>query len=258
MNEKHLFCSSEFEDHKKINSGGRGFYNEFGIDSAIGYDECQAGQRFHKIGTGMLTKDTEPYFFLKNYDVLPAVIEFELLGEKVVFTVKSSELNGYAYHLKKSVMLDNSSFSIKYELENTGIKPFRTSEYVHNFLCLNGRTINEDYSLKFPFIINPATFTETVNRLSQVSFENDMVNWNSDIAEPFFFSNMNSKTKESSWWELIQKKERIGVKESCYGKVNKVNLWGTRHVVSPELFHPIDLNPGEKECWIRTFDFFNT
>ncbi|MEO0473062.1 MAG: hypothetical protein AAF206_25835, partial [Bacteroidota bacterium] len=31
---------------------GRGFYNEFGIDTALGFNETSLGQWFHKIGVG--------------------------------------------------------------------------------------------------------------------------------------------------------------------------------------------------------------
>jgi hypothetical protein len=257
MNDKHTFCTSEFEEAHKINSGGRGFYNEFGIDAAIGYEECLPGQCFHKIGTGMLRRDTKPYHFLKQYDSLPVEIESEWQVAKVVFIVNSTNLNGYAYHLTKSIILEDSSFSINYELKNTGDKAILSNEYVHNFLALNGQAIHKGYTLKLPFTINPESFTETVNPMQTVEFKDALVKWNSEVTEPFFFSNMNSKEEEDYWWELVHEEERIGIRENCYGKVSKVNLWGTRHVVSPEVFHPIYLRPSEKDIWKRTFTFFD-
>jgi hypothetical protein len=257
MNERHTFCTNEFTDPGKIHIGGRGFNNEFGIVSPIGYEECFPGQWFHKIGTGMLKRDAEPYSFLKQYELLPVETEFESSFEKAVFTVKSTDLNGYAYNLIKTISLNNSSFSINYELINIGKKTFLTSEYVHNFLSLNGRPISKGYALGLSFKINQSSFSETVNPMQRVVFENSMVKWNSEVSEAFFFGDMNSAEHESCSWELTHSEEKIGIRETCYGNVNKVNLWGTRHVVSPEIFHLINLKPGEKDTWSRRFDFFN-
>ena len=56
---------------------GRGFYNEFGMENPIGYDEAKPGDWFHKIGIGLLQRDENPYSFLKNYPIKPAQFEVE-------------------------------------------------------------------------------------------------------------------------------------------------------------------------------------
>ncbi len=256
MNGEHTFCTSENLDKNLINSGGRGFYNEFGIESAIGFESSKPGESFHKIGVGLLKKDNDPYIFLKKYDFQPAKIETEFFSEKVIFTISSEEINGYAYKLCKSVILDNASFYIEYVLENTGTKAFSTSEYVHNFVSMNNEKIDSAYILKFPFRIEPSGFNESVNPMQKVSFIKNAVNWKSEVEEPFFFSPLNAEESDRCSWELVHENEKIGLRETCNGRVNKVNLWGTSHVVSPEVFHPIHLRPGEKDNWKRKFDFF--
>ena len=218
MNNRHQFCTSEFEDPSKINSGGRGFYNEFGIESAIGFDEFKPGERFHKIGVGLLKKDREPYFFINQYDIQPAHFETKFLSGNVLFTILSDEVNGYAYLLRKSIVLDNSSFSIEYSLKNTGDKAFHTSEYVHNFLSLNGSKIGPDYSLRFPFIIDESNFVETVNPLNELRFEKEFVKWNLEISETFYIGKMNSIEYNECSWELRNMKEKIGIREVCTGR----------------------------------------
>ena len=42
---------------------GRGLYNEFGIDSALGFEEAEIGEWFHKIGVGSLKKTKSEYHF---------------------------------------------------------------------------------------------------------------------------------------------------------------------------------------------------
>ena len=45
---------------------GKGFYNEFGIDTPLGFHETAIGGWFHKIGIGLLKKENEQYLFHKS------------------------------------------------------------------------------------------------------------------------------------------------------------------------------------------------
>ena len=116
---------------------GKGFYNEFGIDTALGFDEADIGGWFHKIGVGLLKKDDNKYLFDKNYEIEPA--EFKIISKPNSLTIscKSKIINGYSYLLRKEIDLHNSSFTIKYFLQNTGEKDIITNEYVHNFTAIN-------------------------------------------------------------------------------------------------------------------------
>ncbi len=38
---------------------------------------------------------------------------------------------------------------------------------------------------------------------------------------------------------------------------NKVNLWGNKHVISPELFINLNIMPGESFKWNRTYSVRN-
>ena len=116
---------------------GRGLHNEFGITKCIGYDDCAVGEWFPKIGTGWLRKDEEPYFFYTEYPLEELSFDCEVSGKSEVrFTCESGERNGYAYRYVKTITLADSSFTIRYAIENLGSKPLETDEYVHNFLCV--------------------------------------------------------------------------------------------------------------------------
>jgi hypothetical protein len=257
LNGKHSFCTSETDNPLYLDSRGRGFYNEFGIDLPIGYDACMPGERFHKIGAGLVKKkDNRPYSFSENYEILPVNIEKEIFSNKIVYNLNAPLVYGFAYQLKKTVALEGPAFSIFYELKNTGTKAICTSEYVHNFISLNSRNINQYYRLSFPFEIESSGFLETVNPLDKVTFEGNRVSWKAQVETPFFFSRFNQIELNNCSWELIHVEEKIGLREVCSASVNLVNLWGDKHVVSPELFHPINLLPGEKDNWERKFEFF--
>ena len=61
-----LISTKEKLDFDSENFFGKGFYNEFGIDNALGFEEAKIGEWFHKIGIGLLKKSTDQYFFMKN------------------------------------------------------------------------------------------------------------------------------------------------------------------------------------------------
>jgi hypothetical protein len=37
----------------------------------------------------------------------------------------------------------------------------------------------------------------------------------------------------------------------------RINVWGHKHVISPELFVSIDLEPGKKQKWRRRYTFYH-
>jgi len=235
------------------NCFGKGFYNEFGIETPVGFDECEEGEWFHKIGVGLLKKEGDSYSFSKDYEIQPA--DFKVMAEtnKLVVVCKSQSINAYSYVLKKEIKLLGNGFVIKYQLHNTGDKTISTNEYNHNFLAINKDLIGSNYILKFPFKIKPELFGAAVNPEGIVEVGDHKITFNNTPEEQFFFSDLSGGENVDAIWELVNTKSKIGIRETGSFKTNKVNLWGWKHVVSPELFFDIDLKPGEKTEWSRTY-----
>lgn len=238
------------------NDYGKGFYNEFGIDAAIGYNETKEGDWFHKIGVGLLKKDDEPYLFSKNYRIKPAEFKVAKLPNKIIIDCTSKTVNGYAYVLKKEIELIESSFIIKYFLHNTGDKIITTNEYAHNFLAINKDLIGSNYILKFPFQIKPKLFGETFNPEEKVEIGSNKITFYNTPKEQFFFSDLSGNEQVDASWELINIKNNIGISEKGSFKTSKVNLWGWKHVVSPELFFDVRVEPGQSIEWSRTYNLY--
>ena len=235
---------------------GKGFYNEFGIDGAVGYDETRQGEWFHKIGVGLLKKDGGEYLFSRNYEIKPAVFEVTAKPDKIIICCKSQKVNGYSYVLTKEIELAETGFIINYHLKNTGEKTIQTNEYVHNFLAVNKELTGSDYKLKFPFQIKPALFEGNVNPEKKVDIGQKEVTFNGTPDEQFFFGNLSGKETVDASWELINTENKIGIKETGSFKTAKVNLWGWKHVISPELFFNIHAEPGKDVEWSRTYTVF--
>ena len=75
--------------------------------------------------------------------------------------------------------------------------------------------------------------------------------------EQFFFSNLTGNEKVNAGWELINLDHKIGISETGNFQTNKVNLWGWKHVISPELFFNINIKPGQSIEWSRTYNVYH-
>jgi len=241
---------------KDVNFLGKGLYNEFGITNPVGYNETPKGGWFHKIGVGLLKKEHKQYLFHRKHVIRPAHFDITYEDRKIIIICKSELVNGYSYILKKEISISENSFTINYFLHNTGEKKIITDEYVHNFMAINNALIGEDYKLNFPFPINSSLFDETVNSENKVEIGLDNVTFNKTPKKQFFFSNLTGGKELQAEWILTNLKANVGIKEFGSFKTDKINLWGWKHVISPELFFKISVDPKETVEWSRKFDVF--
>ena len=220
---------------------GKGFYNEFGIDTPLGFHETAIGGWFHKIGIGLLKKENEQYLFHKKYAVKPAKFSVSTEANAVIIHCTSEAFNGYSYKLTKEIKLYSSSFTIKYTLHNTGEKEIVTDEYVHNFMATDNALKGKEYALEFPFKLEPPLFDETVNTEQKVTIGNNRITFKETPKEQFFFSNLSGGKLENAAWTLLNSNTKIGIQETGNFQTNKMNVWGWGHVISPELFFKINI-----------------
>jgi len=246
----------EDTESKNIDFLGKGLFNEFGINSPLGFEETPMDGWFHKIGVGLIKKEHKEYLFHRNHLIKPAHFDITCEDQKIIIVCKSKPVNGYSYVLKKEITISENSFTINYLLLNTGEKKIVTDEYVHNFLAINNALIGEDYTLKFPFPINPSLFDETLNSENKVEIGLDNITFNKTPEKQFFFSNLTGGKELEAEWALTNLKANLGIKEIGNFKTNKINLWGWGHVISPELFFKISVDPKKTIEWSRKFEVF--
>lgn len=252
-----LISGVEQQSYENENLIGKGFFNEFGIDTPLGFEETQIGEWFHKLGVGMLKKEKSDYYFNYPYTIIPAKFKVIKKRNSVILICIGKNLNGYAYVLQKTISIDKDGFIIHYLLQNTGTKSIITDEYVHNFLQINNEFMGVDYVLNFPFQLKPALFKETVNTEAAVIVGKNNFRFVNTPKKDFFFSNLSGNKTVNAQWELLQLKDKIGISEKGNFNTQKINLWGWTHVICPELFYNINLKPGKKTEWLRTFTLFN-
>lgn len=252
------FCTGEIIDGFNPRLNGRGLYNEFGINQPVGYNDCEISQKFPKIGVGLLTRaDSKAYDFFHHYQSDPFKVNCEYDKYRIKFISHPKDCRGYSVKLVKTITLSENSCRIDYELENTGTKRILTTEYCHNFIAISNALIDENYSLKVPAnILGISEMTEFVNPANVISINNNILSFRFTPKSDFFFSPL-AAFQTFGEWILSHEAYGIAVKESTDFIPDLMNLWGSRHVISPELFVKIDLMPGEIKKWQRKFEFYH-
>jgi hypothetical protein len=229
--------------------GGIGFCNEFGIREAIGYRDISPGERFPKIGVGLLLKkSSSAYLFSEDYDLTPFDVSIEQDDESVTFISHPMECNGYAFELKKTVKLFDNNFSISYRLENKGEKEISTDEYVHNFISLNDHPIGPDYRFKADFEFSSDEIPEIL------AVQSPEITWNANPQRPFYLRD-DKISVDSYCWTLKHQPSGQTVSESGDFRIECFAFWGREHCVSPEAFIPLNIAPGESKTWQRNYKF---
>ncbi|MGK9477792.1 hypothetical protein [Melioribacter sp. OK-6-Me] len=240
---------TEIYDTKK----GCGFFNEFGIDSPLGYDEVDVGEEFVKPGVGYLKKVSyDLYDFFYEYSFRPFNYDYWIDKEKIIYHYKC-DFNGYGFEVLKEIVLTGNRFNIKYKFENTGEKVIQTNEYVHNFISINSNNLSKNYRLIFPFQIIKDDIKKVNDKENKLIFHENLISWNDEPKTEFFLDTIKSNC--SAIWTISNRMLGCEISEKGDFTAYKINLWGKRHVVSPELFKKIELNPSQKEEWSRTFSF---
>jgi hypothetical protein len=281
---QHSFCVPEDPDPTK-GTGGIGLCNEFGIEQAVGYDDAQPGESFPKLGIGVLEKlDESPYTFMRPYKIVERFpIQIDTTGSEARFLVEPVDCRGYAARLTKTVTVQDATLEIAYHLENVGQKPIQTNEYCHNFMGIDGHLMGPDYTLRLPYPVRfeepppgmlrralpgflrkivPDALLAPVARLLMRRMGQVLVVNGSEISlretpqRPFYRRLIGYALTEQPQFELVHTPSGAGMREIDDFAPCRVALWGTTHVISAEIFCPIDVQPGDAQTWTRRYEFF--
>ncbi|AWP26189.1 MULTISPECIES: hypothetical protein [Paenibacillus] len=253
----HTFCVHEYAEGFNP-AGGSGLCNEFGLHDGMGYSETRVGEWFPKLGVGLLKRVNEDgYNFQYTYPLEPFDVDITADDLNITYVVHARNTKGYAARLVKKISIQGTSLTMDYELCNEGSRRIDTEEYIHNFIGINDQDSGPEYKLRLPV---PVRFTEVESDYTSglLSVQGCEVNWNAKPSKPFYGKLEGFNGSDHSYsWELTHKASRAGVRESSDFPVAYMALWGTGHVISPEVFIRLSLAPGEQKCWRRQFQFFS-
>jgi hypothetical protein len=258
----HTFCVPESLEPGQ-GSGGVGLCNEFGIEEPIGYDEAQPGDPFPKLGIGLLARpDDAPYNFFRPYEIVaPFPIRVMTGSTQAMFTVEPVDCRGYAVRLTKMVTVEGAGLTVAYALENVGEKPVVTTEYIHNFVGIDGHVIGPNYWLRMPYTIAfatpPSAFAERMAQMMAVlDVRGGDIRWRATPEADFYCRPLGFTVTDDAQWELVHEPSGVGMREFDDFAPARVAVWGTAHVVSAETFVPVNVQPSEIQYWTRRYEFF--
>ena len=247
------FTTTEVQQGFDSKQHGCGLYNEWDIDGPQGFANCPIGSSFHKIGIGAIRKTDEVYDFSEPYSIDQAKFDYIVKENHITINCYSVVLRGQAYQLIKDIRINENTIIISYQLHNLGTQPLHTTEYVHNFIAINNDRIGKSYELVLPSGVAPDSFDETVNPDDCVKIEDSTISFNKAPTRPFFFGDLLGGVTAPAHWHLYHRPSKMHITETGDFRAYRVNLWGTSHVISPELFHRIEIPSNEVAIWSRTY-----
>lgn len=248
---RHRFCVPE-SLRPGVGTGGLGLCSEFGLTVPLGYDEAAPGERFPKLGVGLLTRrDSGRYPHMHAHPLEPASIRQRRDAGGVTWTVEPQHLRGYAARLVKRLELDGDRLRIAYHLENVGSRRLVTNEYNHNFISIDERPI--DAAMRM------TVSTPLVAELSDPLVEQHAttISFTQRVPErtAFYCRYAVPAARDGFSWTLLHQPSGVGLSERVDFAPSFMALWGMAHVLSPEVFIGIDLAPGETLAWRREWTF---
>jgi hypothetical protein len=232
---------------------GRGFQGEFGIKAAVGFDDCPMGGLYPKIGVGWLVKDAESYDFYAPHAIEAHRFKVESDPRRARFLCESGERRGYAYRYVKELEARADGFDAHYCLENLGSKPIATDEYCHNFMA--PEPIGPGVEVELGFEARAEGFAERVDPEGAAPWEGRILRFAKRPTREYYFggifdSSHGALEGEASW--VARFPMGVEIEEKLEGPLARCALWGSGHVISPELFVAINLAPGASMRWKRS------
>lgn len=244
-------------------SEGTGTAGEFGIDSATGYSGTQP---FLKIGVGKLQGTGGSYNFRTNYQILdPGVWKIVRGKYWIEFTHLLTAFNGYDYNYVKRITIADTaaSYTIDYDLKNTGTKNIITDHYTHIFTLIDDKEVTGNYAITFgfaPVLPGGSNQTSSPGSWASMSTINGKVLtvtatltgsdylWASFGGIPVTASANSAIVQETTG--------KAALKVACAWVPCKYNFWASPRSICPEAYIAVILNPSAEIRWTDTYTLY--
>ncbi len=253
---KYEFCTAEYGG-----TNGKGLCSEIKFDPLS--EKVPVGGKFLKPGVGILTKvDEHPYIFMRSYPVIPFPISVEDRGYQAVFRTTPIEIEGYAIRQKKTVTVYENRLRMDYEYENVGHLSVDFTEYVHNFVSLNHRPVDQSYVLRMPAMNLPEGDCAMPRRKeagpSGVYCDKEGLKTRAadfyDSMIMFDPSCVNHDVKPFEW-TIASSRDALSIREKDFFDPSHMYVWTVGEILSPEVFAHVTMDPGEVAVYHREWEF---
>lgn len=251
LDDTHTFCGAESAGPGVPSCDGEGLCGEFGIFTPVGFRGIRAGKRFPKLGVGLLTRpDREPYRFSRDYPCTPFPTRItQSSATELTFLQEPCPCRGYAVRYEKRLRVSGRRLEIRCALENVGTRPVVTEEYVHNFLSFDGLPVGPEYEFGFSFQPHCAAWPAPLTGCGST------IGFAQSPATAFYCRPTGFAECATPVCTVRHRQTRTGVRMWTDFPWAALALWGTGHVLSPELFLQVNLAPGGTLRWTRFYEF---
>jgi len=228
-------------------------YNKPGL----GYEEAKPGEKFIRIGVGILEKpDEKEYQAFKTYPFVDHG-KWEVSSGKdwIEFKHRIDSDFGYAYIYTKRIELikNKPGFVIHHALENTGDKTIETDQYNHNFFMIDGEESGPNLEVSFPYSISTEEDLQDL-----MAIRNDKLVFLRDLENDRIWMELSGfrNKSEDHQFTMRNKKTGAGVHVSMDRPLHRMVFWACRTTFCPENFIWISVAPGESFSWSLNYELF--
>jgi hypothetical protein len=231
---------------------------EFGMFvNPLGYDDAKIGEKFLKIGVGVLEKPKEEkYRFMHTYTIAKTPTwTVETNENMIIFTQSIATDFGYGYKYAKTITLKGLELIIAHTLANTGKKQIHTDHYNHNFFNVDGDAVGTNYTLQFlfePKADKPKErFAELVKMKGKALYLSGPLDTGTIYGGIVGFDS----TANTNGFTMHHWKSNVSVEVTGDKPLKQFNLWGMKTTICPEPFIELKIEPGKRESWTWKYVF---
>ncbi len=237
------------------------------FQTPLGWNRAKPGEAFIKVGVGVLRKTGERYNRFYPYQVLnPGKWNVKVRKSSIEFEqVLSDPALGYAYVYRKVVRLvrGKPEMVIECSLRNTGQREIKSEVYAHNFTTIDHQPPGPDYSVSFPFQIQPMRFRQPSQRVGQSANQlaeatgNEIV-FNKVLSgedQAVVFIRGFSDSAKDNQITIVNNEVGAGVRIGGNRPLIREFMWSIRTVVAVEAYVAIDVQPGAEFTWKNTYTY---
>lgn len=259
----HSFCTPEQVRPGRRSTNGIGLCGEFVLNGAA--EQAKAGEWFCKPGVGLLrqTEDHLPFDMWKTYEIRPFAVTVQSIDGEVIFRQNAIPGGGYGVDIEKAFRLENNSLILDIRVRNVGTQTCCLQEYQHNFVSLAGTPVSEGYVLELGCDgslreIEHKTLRQGDETVlpSAVRAGEDKVFWERDMDGRILYHRSETVMQKPPFgWRLYHSRQKTSVAEKTDFCPSRIDVWAVEHCVCAELYHTVQLKPGETAHWQRVWMF---
>ena len=228
-----------------------------GLPAPLGFQEANVGGAFTKIGVGLLRRpDDLPYQFYRDYRVIdPGEWSHELSSDSITCEHRLQQ-GGHPYVLRRTLRLGTGEPVLYVETSLTNHSDHRvdTSEYFHNFFCIDEDQVGPHYELELPFTPTPIESDAQKWKLQPnriISLKDPIEGKDTAFIRIDGFGSEPSHNR----FTLINRASRGKVTVVGSSRIAYFNIWAASTAFCPEPAQAFSVPAGETLNWTNRYEF---